>query len=306
MIYFDNAATTFPKPAAVRKAVGESFIYYGANPGRSGHSLAMDTARKVFECREKASEFFGLSAPENLVFTKNCTEALNIVLMSIGKEGGHFIISDLEHNSVLRPLYDMKNRGIIDFSVAKTFEGEPEKTIESYNKLIRSDTKMLVAAGASNVFGIKLPVEMLAELAHEHGALFTLDAAQTAGSENIDMEKNGIDFVCAPGHKGLLGPMGTGMLASARPEYLKPIIFGGTGSYSLLPNQPEGLPEMLESGTLNVPGICGLSAGIDWVSKKGPDKISKGRFSLFCSCTSENGYGKKRYLSAEHRSNEHF
>ena len=280
MIYFDNAATTFPKPAAVRKAVGESFIYYGANPGRSGHSLAMDTARKVFECREKASEFFGLSAPENLVFTKNCTEALNIVLMSIGKEGGHFIISDLEHNSVLRPLYDMKNRGIIDFSVAKTFEGEPEKTIESYNKLIRSDTKMLVAAGASNVFGIKLPVEMLAELAHEHGALFTLDAAQTAGSENIDMEKNGIDFVCAPGHKGLLGPMGTGMLASARPEYLKPIIFGGTGSYSLLPNQPEGLPEMLESGTLNVPGICGLSAGIDWVSKKGPDKISENEMLL--------------------------
>lgn len=275
MLYFDNAATTFPKPAAVRKAVGESFIYYGANPGRSGHSLAMDTARKVFECREKASEFFGLSAPENLVFTKNCTEALNIVLMSIGKEGGHFIISDLEHNSVLRPLYDMKNRGIIDFSVAKTFEGEPEKTVESYKKLIKSDTKMLIAAGASNVFGIKLPVEMLAELAHEHGALFTLDAAQTAGSENIDMEKNGIDFVCAPGHKGLLGPMGTGMLASARPEYLKPIIFGGTGSYSLLPNQPEGLPEMLESGTLNVPGICGLSAGIDWVSKNGLDKISE-------------------------------
>ncbi|MBQ7123716.1 MAG: aminotransferase class V-fold PLP-dependent enzyme [Oscillospiraceae bacterium] len=280
MLYFDNAATTFPKPAAVRKAVGESFIYYGANPGRSGHSLAMDTARKVFECREKASEFFGLSAPENLVFTKNCTEALNIVLMSIGKEGGHFIISDLEHNSVLRPLYDMKNRGIIDFSVAETFEGEPEKTIESYKKLIKSDTKMLVAAGASNVFGIKLPVEMLAELAHEHGILFTLDAAQTAGSENIDMEKNGIDFVCAPGHKGLLGPMGTGMLASARPEYLKPIIFGGTGSYSLLPNQPEGLPEMLESGTLNVSGICGLSAGIDWVSKKGLDKISKNEMLL--------------------------
>ena len=280
MLYFDNAATTFPKPAAVRKAVGESFIYYGANPGRSGHSLAMDTARKVFECREKASEFFGLSAPENLVFTKNCTEALNIVLMSIGKEGGHFIISDLEHNSVLRPLYDMKNRGIIDFSVAETFEGEPEKTIESYKKLIKSDTKMLVAAGASNVFGIKLPVEMLAELAHEHGILFTLDAAQTAGSENIDMEKNGIDFVCAPGHKGLLGPMGTGMLASARPEYLKPIIFGGTGSYSLLPNQTEGLPEMLESGTLNVSGICGLSAGIDWVSKKGLDKISKNEMLL--------------------------
>ncbi len=273
MLYFDNAATTFPKPASVRSAVSEALLYYGANPGRSGHELAMETAQKVFECREKAADFFGLSEPENLVFTKNCTEALNIVLMSMGSEGGHFIISDLEHNSVLRPLYELKNRSIIDFSVAETFECEPEKTVESYESLIRSDTKMLVATGASNVFGIKLPLEALAKTAHEHGALFLADMAQTAGSEKMDMKKTGVDFVCAPGHKGLLGPMGTGVLAAEKPAVLKPLIFGGTGSYSLLPNQPEGLPEMLESGTLNVPGICGLSAGIDRVLAEGEEKI---------------------------------
>ena len=280
MLYFDNAATTFPKPASVKSAVKEALLYYGANPGRSGHTLAMETAKKVFECREKAAEFFGLSQTENLVFTKNCTEALNIVLKSIGEDGGHFVISDLEHNSVLRPLYELKNRGIIDFSVAETFEGEPEKTAESCEKLIRSDTKMLVATGASNVFGIKLPLSVLAKTAHEHGALFLADLAQTAGSEHIDMSEMGIDFVCAPGHKGLLGPMGTGILAAEKPSVLKPLILGGTGSYSLLPNQPEGLPEMLESGTLNVPGICGLSAGIDRVLGEGEEKIAEREINL--------------------------
>ena len=275
MLYFDNAATTFPKPFSVKKAVEKAFWKYGANPGRSGHEMGIETARMVYEAREKAADFFGLSESQNLVFTKNCTEALNIVLMSIGKEGGHFIISDLEHNSVLRPLFELKNRGIIDFSVARVYESEPEKTVESYRSLIRGDTKMIVATGASNVFGIKLPIKMLAKLANEHGILFLVDMAQTAGSETMNMEEYGVDFVCAPGHKGLLGPMGTGILAAKKPELLKPLLFGGTGTYSLLPEQPEGLPEMLESGTINVPGICGLSAGIDLVSQKGIENIAK-------------------------------
>lgn len=280
MLYFDNAATTFPKPASVRKAVEEAFYCFGANPGRSGHKMGMETAKKVFETRKKAADFFGLSESENLVFTKNCTEALNIVLMSIGSEGGHFIISDLEHNSVLRPLFELKKLGKADFSVAEVFESEPEKTVESFRKLIRSDTKMIVATGSSNVFGIKLPIKMLAKLAHENGILFLADMAQTAGSEHMDMEKTGVDFICAPGHKGLLGPMGTGILAAKRPELLKPHLFGGTGSYSLLPNQPEDLPEMLESGTLNVPGICGLFAGMERVVSEGEDKISEREIGL--------------------------
>ncbi|MBP1574597.1 MAG: aminotransferase class V-fold PLP-dependent enzyme [Oscillospiraceae bacterium] len=275
MLYFDNAATTFPKPFAVRKAVLEAFCNFGANPGRSGHKMGIETARKVFECRKKAADFFGLSEPENLVFTKNCTEALNIVLMSIGSNGGHFIISDLEHNSVLRPLFELEKRGKIEFSVAETFENEPEKTVKSFRNLIKENTKMIAVTGSSNVFGIKLPIKEMAKLCRENGILFLVDMAQTAGSEKMDMEKFGVDFVCAPGHKGLLGPMGTGILAAKKPEILKPHLFGGTGSFSLLPNQPEGLPEMLESGTLNVPGICGLSAGIERVFAEGENKIGK-------------------------------
>lgn len=280
MLYFDNAATTYPKPVSVKKAVEEAFLRFGANPGRSGYGMGMETSRTVYKCREKAAELFGILSPENVVFTKNCTEAINAVLMSIGKTGGHFIISDLEHNSVLRPLHELKKHGIIDFSVAEVFESEPEKTVESYRKLIRKDTKMLVATGASNVFGIKLPLDMLAKLAHEHGVLFMVDAAQVAGSEKIDMDKTGIDFLCAPGHKGLLGPMGTGLLITKKPELLKPLLFGGTGSYSLVADQPNEMPEMLESGTLNVPGICGLSAGIGKIIAEGEEYIAKRENSL--------------------------
>lgn len=280
MLYFDNAATSYPKPAEVRKAVEESFYSFGANPGRSGHKMGMETARKVFDSREKIADFFGLSESENLVFTKNCTEALNIVLMSIGSEGGHIIISDLEHNSVLRPLFELKKQGKADFSVAEVFESEPEKTVESFKKHIRKDTKLIAATGASNVFGIKLPVKELAKLACENGIMLLVDMAQTAGTMKMDMDETGVDFVCAPGHKGLLGPMGTGILAAKKPEFLKPHLFGGTGTYSLFPEQPAGLPEMLESGTLNVPGICGLSAGIEKVLAEGEDNIEKREIEL--------------------------
>lgn len=282
MLYFDNAATSYPKPKTVINAVSEGFLYYGANPGRSGHYLAMKTAEKVFDCREKAGKLFGIKEPENIVFTKNCTEGLNAVIMSIGKKGGHFIISDLEHNSVLRPLYELKNRGIIDFSVAQTFENEPDKTVESYKNLMRKDTKMIIATGASNVFGTKLPVSMLGKTAHEHGMLFLLDGAQTAGSEKINMEEENIDFLCVPGHKGLLGPMGTGIVLTKRPEFMEPLIFGGTGNFSLLPAQPRELPEMMESGTLNVPGICGLLAGTEKILFEGEENIGKREAELAC------------------------
>jgi selenocysteine lyase/cysteine desulfurase len=176
---------------------------------------------------------------------------------------------------VLRPLFELEKTGKAEFSVAEVFESEPEKTVESFRKLIRGDTKMIVATGSSNAFGIKLPIRMLAKLAKENGLLFLVDMAQTAGSEHMDMEEIGVDFVCAPGHKGLLGPMGTGILAAKRPGLLKPHLFGGTGTYSLVPAQPDDLPEMLESGTLNVPGICGLSAGIERVISEGERKISE-------------------------------
>lgn len=273
MLYFDNAATTYPKPYEVRKAANSSFLYYGANPGRSGHSLAMDTAREVFKCRERAAKLFGCAFPENVIFTKNCTEAINLVIMSI-VPGGHCVISDLEHNSVLRPLYYLKSKGEADFSVAKVYEGDTDSTLMSFKNAIRKNTKLVAVTGASNVFGVKPPIKELAALAHEHGVLFMLDAAQTAGSEKYDMEKDNIDFICAPGHKGLMGPMGTGLLVAKNPELLRPLLFGGTGTYSLEAKQPDTIPEGLESGTINVPGICGLSTGIGRVMREGEEKIA--------------------------------
>ncbi len=275
MLYFDNAATSFPKPFSVRKSFEHAMLYYGANPGRSGHRMGMETSRMIYACREKAASLFGLSNSENVVFTKNCTEAINTVLMSTAFYGGEVIISDLEHNSVLRPLYELKNRGVISFFVAETYENDPEKTVKSYEDLITENTKLIVATAASNVFGIKLPIEMLGKLAFEHGIPFMVDAAQTAGAQKINADKININFLCAPGHKGLLGPMGTGLLLTKKPELLTPMLYGGTGSYSLVPAQPEELPDMLESGTLNTPGICALSAGIDEVLKRGEENIAE-------------------------------
>lgn len=279
MLYFDNAATSFPKPAEVKSAVSDALAYYGANPGRSGHKMAMETSARVFDCRERIAELFGCPEPENVVFTKNCTESLNIAIRSAAL-GGHCIISDLEHNSVLRPLYDMQACGEGDFSVAEVDLNDDDKTLANFKRALRPDTKLIAVTGASNVIGTKLPTERLAALAHENGALFLLDAAQTAGTEKYDMAAQNIDFLCAPGHKGLLGPMGTGILAASRPEILRPMLFGGTGSFSLDFAQPEDMPERLESGTLNVPGICGLLAGAKKVAKEGEKNIARREMQL--------------------------
>lgn len=274
MLYFDNAATTFPKPAEVRKAVWNAMLYEGANPGRSGYPMAINTAKTVYLCRERAGSLFGVPDVENVVFTKNCTEALNTVLMS-GQISGHCIISDMEHNSVLRPLYKRKEEGTLDYSVACVSEKDPEETVRSYRDAFQKDTRLVVATGASNAFGIKLPIRELAALAHKNGALFLLDAAQTAGTEQYDMELDHIDFICAPGHKGLLGPMGTGLLIVRDSTLVDPLLYGGTGNFSLEASQPPDWPERMESGTLNVPGIAGLSAGMDKVMREGAEKIGE-------------------------------
>lgn len=279
MLYFDNAATTFPKPVEVRNAVWNAMLFQGANPGRSGYEMAMETSKMVYRCREKAADLFGLSNPEQVVFTKNCTEALNEVLLSTAWSG-HCVFSDLEHNSVLRPLYQRREEGTADYSVATVSEYDPEETVRSYERALRKNTKLVVATGASNAFGIRLPIRELAKLAHEHGAFFLLDAAQTAGTETYRMEEDGIDFLCAPGHKGLMGPMGTGLLLAQKPEWVSPLLFGGTGNYSLEPVLPPDWPERMESGTLNVPGIAGLSAGMEKVRKEGEDKIGKREIEL--------------------------
>ncbi|HPD88938.1 MAG TPA: aminotransferase class V-fold PLP-dependent enzyme [Oscillospiraceae bacterium] len=273
MLYFDNAATTFPKPPEVLRAVNGSFRNFGANPGRSGYPMSMDTAREVYRARSAAGEFFG-APPENVIFTRNCTESLNLVILSMLKEGGHCVISDLEHNSVLRPVYALSRGGNVSFDCAEVPLSEPEAAVESYRNLIRPDTKLVVATGASNVFGTLLPVKKIAALCAEYGIPFLLDAAQVAGSEEISLA-DGYNFIAAPGHKGLLGPMGTGLLILKGDVLPDPLMYGGTGSQSLMAGQPDELPERYESGTLNVPGILGLGAGVNWVKRTGRDTIRK-------------------------------
>ena len=202
MIYFDNAATTYPKPPEVIKTMSRATVRYGANPGRGGHKMSYLTSEAVYETRKMVAEFFGTDAPENVIFTKNCTEALNIVIKGLCVPGCRFICSSLDHNAVIRPLEALRRSGTADYDIAPVGKNDDE-TAANFKRLLRSNTKAVICTGASNVFGERLPTAKLARLAHENGALFILDAAQTAGIVNIDMRRDEIDFLCTAGHKGL-------------------------------------------------------------------------------------------------------
>lgn len=268
MTYFDNAATTYPKPKRVLRAFLTAMRRYGANPGRGGHKMSLETSEKIYEVRETAVAFFGLDRPENIIFTKNCTEALNFVIKGLARRGGHFVCSSFEHNAAARPLETLKQCGICDYSVAEAMKSD-EETEASFERLLRPETVAIVCTGASNVFGKVMPTARLAALAHRYGLPFVLDAAQTAGLLPVDCACGGIDFLCCAGHKGLYGPMGTGILAVNSPLRLRTLIEGGTGSFSTVLMQPENYPERLESGTLNVPGILALGEGIRFVQELG-------------------------------------
>lgn len=265
MIYFDNAATTYPKPECVKNAVSEAFDKYGANPGRGGHDMSVNTAIKVYECRQNAAKLFGVSSAEKIVFTQNCTHALNTVLKGTVKRGGHVLISDMEHNSVVRPLYEMYRRFGIQFSVFPIFEGDDERTCYECARRIRPNTVLVECTHASNVFGIKTPARQLCKTAHRYGAKFLLDAAQTAGLEEILFDEWNLDFLCTAGHKGLYGPSGTGILIAKNGEAIRPLTEGGSGTSSLEKTQPKDMPEHLESGTLNTVGIIGLNESINYL-----------------------------------------
>lgn len=280
MIYFDNAATTWPKPRMVRDAMAKALVEYGANPGRSGHTMSLRTADWIYRCREQAASVFGLREPENVVFTLNCTHAVNTVLHGVLRKGDHVVTSDLEHNAVMRPLYRLAEDGMISYSAAHVCEGDFQKTVENFQKAIRKDTRMIICMHASNVFGTVLPIEQIARLAHDRGLLFAVDAAQSAGILPIDMAKSGVDFLCMPGHKGLYGPMGTGLLLCADGEAVRPLLQGGTGSLSAHLYQPSILPDKLESGTGNTPGVLALSAGLDFVTTVGIQSIAEHELAL--------------------------
>lgn len=279
MIYLDNAATTYPKPKIVRKAVFDAFSY-SANPGRAGHKLSLKASEAVYHTRQQICKLLSFSNPEKVILTPSCTFALNTVIKGTLKKGDHVVISSLEHNSVLRPIQKMTDAGIITYDVAEVFEGDDERTLDSFRKLFRDKTKLCICTHASNVFGVKTPISRLSALCHFYEIPLCVDVSQTAGVVSIDIDKIGADYICAPGHKGLYGPMGTGFLVINSDRSLESLIEGGTGSGSSKFTQPDMLPDKFESGTLNLPGYVGLSAGVDFVLNKGCENICNHEMKL--------------------------
>ena len=275
MIYFDNAATTGIKPKSVVRAVNFALENLSANPGRSGHRKSVGAAEMVYKAREKLSDFFGSDGPETVVFTQNCTHAVNCVLKGLLKRGDHCIISSLEHNAVVRPLVKTG----VSYSVAEVSLTDDDETVKNFVEKIKPNTKLIFCTGASNVLGKILPIEEIGDICRKKGIYFGVDAAQTAGVLPIDMKKQNIDFLCVAPHKGLYAPMGIGVLIARKP-LPDTIIEGGTGTNSSELFQPPFLPERLESGTVNVPAIAGVAAGLEFVKSKGIDNIYKNELSL--------------------------
>jgi len=279
LIYFDNAATTYPKPISVVRAVNDA-VKLSANPGRSGYKSAMLASEKIFDCRQKAADFFGLSNVENCILVPSCTVALNTVIYGTLKKGCHVVISSLEHNSVLRPIQKLFDMGTITYDVAEVFESDADKTVDSFRRCMNDKTKLVICTHASNVFGMKLPVKRIAALCKYYGVLFCIDAAQSAGVVPIDINDIGADFICVPGHKGLYGPMGTGLLLINTDKIPDSLYQGGTGSSSLDFKEPDLLPDKFESGTLNFPGFASLAKGIDFVNLKSVGRIADHEMKL--------------------------
>jgi cysteine desulfurase family protein len=279
MIYFDNAATTYPKPISVQNAVNNAMKNYAANPGRAGHTMSMAAAEEVYRCRSAAADFFHAPGPECVAFTLNCTHAVNYVLKGLLKPGDHVVTSCLEHNAVMRPLQALTAAGVT-YSVAQVFPGDNDATMNSFRSALNENTKLIICTQASNVWGIRLPVERIAALGHQYGIPIAIDCAQTAGILPINMEEDGFDYLCIAGHKGLYGPMGIGILITPNGSGLSTVIEGGTGTNSVSFMQPETMPDRMESGTQNVPGIAGLRAGIEFVKSRSPESIFKHEMDL--------------------------
>jgi selenocysteine lyase/cysteine desulfurase len=265
MIYLDNGATSFRKPVGVYRAVDHA-MRTCANPGRGGYAAAMTAADTVFRCRERAAELFECQ-PEQVIFTSNCTHGLNIAIRSLFRPGSRVVISGFEHNAVTRPLHLLGAR--VRVAGRKLFD--PADTLQQFEDALRAGTDGAVFTHVSNVFGYILPVEEMAALCRKYGVPFIVDAAQSAGALEVKPGRWGADFVAMPGHKGLLGPQGTGLLLCAGDT--KPLLAGGTGSNSLEQEMPDFLPDRLEAGTLNVPGIAGLSEGLAYLLRCGTERI---------------------------------
>ena len=275
MIYLDNGATSFHKPPAVYRAV-EKALYSCANPGRGGYPAARNAADVVYGCREQAGKLFDC-LPEQVVLTNNCTHGLNIAIRSLVKPDSTVVISGFEHNAVTRPLHALGAE--IRIAGRKLFDWED--TLAEFEKQLQG-ANAAVFTHVSNVFGYILPVKQMAGMCRDRGIHFIIDAAQSAGSLPLSLQEQGADFIAMPGHKGLLGPQGTGLLLCKNGA--EPLLYGGTGSYSRQQTMPEELPDRLEAGTLNVPGYAGLREGLRYLNRTGVENIFRREHQMLKHC----------------------
>ena len=278
MIYLDNAATSFPKPSKVYEEVMNCMKNYCANPGRGTNNMSIKSALKIMETRNLIAEIFNIKNPFNIIFTKNATEALNIAIKGYLKKGDHVITTSIEHNSVLRPLNTMSKKGVEVTIISSDKAGfiNPLDIKEE----IKLNTKAIIVNHVSNVLGTIQDINSIGKIAKKYGIIFIVDASQSAGCISINVEKDNIDLLAFPGHKGLFGPQGTGGLFIRDGIEVKSFIEGGTGSNSNSMKQPDELPEKFESGTLNTPGIAGLCEGLKFIKKIGIDNIYREEMQL--------------------------
>ncbi|MCL0073326.1 aminotransferase class V-fold PLP-dependent enzyme [Dehalococcoidia bacterium] len=273
MIYLDNAATSWPKPEAVYQAMDGFMCQVGASPGRSGHRLSIEAGRVVYETRESLARLFNIDDPLRIIFTSNATEALNVAINGVLRPGDHAITSSMEHNSVMRPLRALQERGVELTVVSCSKEGFLDPG--GIEKAIKPNTRLIVLNHASNVVGTLLPVIEVGAIARRHGVLFCIDAAQSAGAYPLDVSFMKVDLLAFTGHKSLYGPQGTGGLYIRQgvEDVVEPLMRGGTGSRSDSEHQPDFLPDKYESGTPNTVGLAGLGAGVQFVLSRGVNAL---------------------------------
>lgn len=271
MIYLDNAATTFPKPSSVYKSVMKAMKVYGANPGRGSHKMAIEGARIIYETRELLAELFNMDDPMKVIFTFNATDSLNTAIKGILSSGDHVVTTEMEHNSVLRPIKELENFGVENTIVKCATDGTIN--LNDLESAIRGNTKLIVTTHVSNLTGTIFPAEEIGKICKEYSIPYLLDASQSAGVLNIDMKKYNIGLLAVPGHKGLLGPQGTGALLINSDIEIKHLKEGGTGSQSSSLEHPNFYPDKLEAGTHNLPGIAGLNAGLKYILNRGTESI---------------------------------
>lgn len=277
--YLDNAATSWPKPSEVAEAVAKCITEYGANPGRGGHQMAVQASRVLFQTRVQLAKLFNIRNANDIAYTSNTTEALNLAIKGFVKPGMHVISTMVEHNSVRRPLeYLVRSRGA-EVTYLKT-DAKGNVSIEEFKSCIRTNTALAVISHSSNLLGTIQPVEEIGRICSTRGIKLLVDAAQTAGVLPVDVEAMGIHMLAFPGHKGLLGPQGTGGLYIHPELDLEPLMHGGTGSQSEAIDQPQVRPDRYEAGTLNTPGIAGLGEGVKFVLRTGVENIHAKEWGL--------------------------